>query len=94
MFGFFENNNKKIAKKQIKNNIRTAKQIIKELPRDVLREEGGMEALIKRTQVNIAGSLLGYGLVCQSVAVYGLDIDDFRSLEDLDKAVNKVITSC
>jgi hypothetical protein len=94
MFGFFKNTEKKIAKRQIRNNIRTAKQIIKELPESEMKRNGGLNDLIKRTQVNIAGSLLGYGLVCQSVAVYSINSEKLKTLDCLDREVWQAVNKC
>jgi len=66
-----------IVKEQVSYGLATAEQVIKNLPEADLDKMGGLEGLLKRTQINIVDSLSKYGFTDYAKKISNMDTNHF-----------------
>jgi len=80
-----------IIKKTITDHVTMAKEVVDGLDSATIAKEGGMPALIKRAQINIADGLRGEGINDVGDFVDNLDVSKYETIGEFQRQVTKLV---
>ena len=89
-----QNKDRKIAEEQIVNNIMTGKQVLQELSKIEIEENGGLSGLICQVKYNIVESLRAYGLDCWVASVLSVDTEQTKDFNDFSRRIQQNVVVC
>ena len=84
-------NSEEIIKEQVGYGLATAEQVIKNLPEADLDKIGGLEGLLRRTQINIVDSLLRYGFTDYAKKISNMDTGHFSDFWQFKLSLSSLV---
>lgn len=75
------------ALQAVDRHLNEARQVLKELPKELIEKEGGIGALLDHTKTNIVDGLRAEGMVEAADAISHISAETFTTLDDFAKAI-------